>query len=120
MSSIPPAESGADNRSEASDPVETLRAERDTLSVEREALLAERDALLAERDALAESLAEATAAVVRWRSAALNRWEAAAPGGLSLSAQQEIEAMRNTVSWRVTKPLRAVRTRMPDIRGTAG
>jgi len=52
--------------------------------------------------------------VVRWRTAALGRWAVATgsqPGRQSL-VERELQAMRQTVSWRVTAPLRKVRTRM--------
>jgi hypothetical protein len=69
--------------------------------------------LVAERDALAAQLRTAAADVVRWRAAALQRWNAAAAGADPGWAHRELEAMRNTVSWRVTRPLRAVRRRLP-------
>jgi len=52
--------------------------------------------------------------VVRWRTAALGRWAVATgsqPGRQS-GVESELQAMRQTVSWRVTAPLRKVRTRM--------
>ncbi len=52
--------------------------------------------------------------VVRWRTAALGRWAVATgsqPGRQSV-VERELQAMRQTVSWRVTAPLRKVRTRM--------
>jgi hypothetical protein len=72
--------------------------------------------LAAERDALATQLQTAAADVVRWRAAALHRWNAAAAGADPGWAHRELEAMRNTVSWRVTRPLRAVRRRLPASR----
>ncbi|UOY01223.1 hypothetical protein [Blastococcus sp. PRF04-17] len=72
-------------------------------------LRAERDALLAERD--------------RWRGAVLARWADAA-GSADPSAgptgrgsheivrlKEELAAMRATVSWRITAPLRAFQLR---------
>ncbi|WP_239078945.1 FkbM family methyltransferase [Cellulomonas marina] len=56
--------------------------------------------------------------LVRWRSAALGRWadavasaSAPPPDGTADHLRGELEAMRRTVSWRVTAPLRAVRRR---------
>lgn len=53
--------------------------------------------------------------LTRWRGAVLERWAAAvgtqpAPAP---AATAELEAIRRTVSWRVTRPLRAVRARVP-------
>ena len=52
--------------------------------------------------------------VVRWRTAALGRWALAtgADPGRQSRAERELVAMRETVSWRVTAPLRKVRSRM--------
>jgi hypothetical protein len=63
--------------------------------------------------ALAGELAEAAKTIIQWRAAALQRWDAATGGGQPSHAYRELEAMRNTVSWRVTRPLRAVRRRVP-------
>ena len=53
--------------------------------------------------------------VIRWRALALEGWAAsAARGGTSEEAEaarRELEAMRATISWRVTAPLRALRGR---------
>lgn len=54
------------------------------------------------------------AEVVRWRGIALERWSAALsaqPTAGSDAARAELEALRSTLSWRVTAPLRAVRSR---------
>lgn len=76
---------------------------------EAEALRQEVAALVAERDELRHQ-------VIYWRGDVLRFWgELAAktpvvdfvPDGPTASA--ELEAMRNTISWRVTKPLRTVR-----------
>ena len=51
--------------------------------------------------------------VVRWRTAALGRW-ALTTGAQPLSvnhAERELHAIRQTVSWRLTAPLRKVRAR---------
>ena len=67
------------------------------------------------------SLDQATYDVLRWRSAALMRWAesiAAAASDAPLEAdhlRSELVAMRQTVSWRVTRPLRAVRERMKPV-----
>ena len=52
--------------------------------------------------------------LVRWRGVVLERWAAAAgnqPRFVDRDAQAELTAMRQTLSWRVTRPLRAVRAR---------
>jgi hypothetical protein len=53
--------------------------------------------------------------LVRWRRAAVDSWAGAVAthGG---AAQAELDAMRRTVSWRVTRPLRAVRSHMGTVR----
>ncbi len=74
-------------------------------------------------DELKEELKLAGKDIVRWRSAALTRWtDALAAVQPPPSAeetvllQRELEAMRQTVSWRVTRPLRAVRAHTPSPR----
>jgi FkbM family methyltransferase len=61
---------------------------------------------------------EALHQLIRWRGAVLARWAEAAgtagPGGGGhevVRLRKELEAMRETVSWRVTAPLRAVQER---------
>lgn len=52
--------------------------------------------------------------LLRWRGAAVERWAAAigvTPSHQDEIARRELEAMRQTLSWRVTAPLRAVRSR---------
>jgi FkbM family methyltransferase len=54
-------------------------------------------------------------ALVRWRRAAVESWaEAVASHGgpAATELQEELDAMRETFSWRVTRPLRAVRSRL--------
>jgi hypothetical protein len=68
----------------------------------------------AERDALQAELDDARRSVAHWRSAALRGWDGAVARGATRSGtQRELDALRDTVSWRVTRPLRAVRRRMP-------
>ena len=76
----------------------------------------------AELAALRAELAEARAEVVRWRGEVLARWAeavASPSGGTSgvpsgrgshevVRLKEELDAMRATVSWRITAPLRAV------------
>ena len=83
---------------------------RRTAEGERElaAVVEERDGLLAE--------------LVRWRGLVLQRWTQAAsaalaapgagghPGHEAARLRAELDALQHTVSWRVTRPLRAVRT----------
>ncbi len=86
---------------ELADQTESLRAEANS---QREAALARR------------------AETIRWRHTALVTWANAATASVNdhhesvriaheraLAAVTEVEAMQRTVSWRVTKPLRAVR-----------
>ncbi|WP_162245200.1 FkbM family methyltransferase [Geodermatophilus sp. Leaf369] len=63
---------------------------------------------------------EALEDLIRWRGTVLSRWAAAASGGTSTSGapthevvrlREELEAIRETVSWRVTAPLRTVQKR---------
>jgi hypothetical protein len=57
--------------------------------------------------------------LIRWRGAVMARWTeavgAAGSGGRSshevVRLREELDAMRSTVSWRVTAPLRAVQER---------
>lgn len=59
--------------------------------------------------------------LVRWRGAVLERWAAAMASGAasrqSDDSRAELEAIRRTVSWRVTAPLRAARARQRGSRG---
>ncbi|WP_448061621.1 hypothetical protein [Cellulomonas hominis] len=84
---------------------------------------AEVDALLTQVAGLEQEVAELRAArdsalteLVRWRARAVEGWsEVAARAGRGLRDAgdgefiDEVEAMRRTLSWRITKPLRAVR-----------
>lgn len=58
---------------------------------------------------------ELTAEVLRWRAAALERWarsdQPALDDGRTSALERELDAVRQTLSWRVTAPLRAVRRR---------
>jgi hypothetical protein len=78
--------------------------------------------LNAELAAAGDSVRQLTEDVVRWRAAALTRWTDAlavsVPTGPGQSAEaehlrQELAAIRATLSWRVTRPLRAVRRIRP-------
>lgn len=51
--------------------------------------------------------------LARWRERAVQGWQEQVAAVAILPEQGELHAMRQTVSWRVTRPLRAVRTRMP-------
>lgn len=70
--------------------------------------------------ALEHALAETEDTVVRWRTAALSRWtEYAAATSPAEEERRELQdlrhevtAIRKTLSWRVTRPLRLVRGRM--------
>jgi hypothetical protein len=72
------------------------------------------------RPALAERAARAEADVARWRSLALKRWDEAVNGSTPTSAtwevsmlRDELNAMRATLSWRITRPIRVVRRMVP-------
>lgn len=72
-------------------------------------LEADRDAVAQDNVRLRRQVESLVSAVVRWRRAA---WEAAVaepPAPVDDWAKQELEATRATLSWRITKPLRAVR-----------
>jgi Methyltransferase FkbM domain len=59
--------------------------------------------------------------VIRWRSAALTRWADAVDSTMGsesdrtiiTSLRKELERTHETVSWRVTSPLRTIRKRLP-------
>jgi FkbM family methyltransferase len=59
--------------------------------------------------------AELLGEVLRWRALALEGWAQRAAGGATSeeaeAIRRELEAMRSTISWRVTAPLRALRGR---------
>ncbi len=105
---------------------------------ERDALLAQRTEAAAERDAIAAELERTRASasqreradldtILRWRSAALGAWSRAAVSGAGATSgpspseelsflrnhthavTTEMAAMKQTLSWRITRPLRAVR-----------
>ena len=116
-----------------------MKTEQESGRLQREAadLMADRDAARAEREALEAELRRRdgvnAAAIVQWRAAAVRGWAAAASGGrageidelhreiglhvnhivhvdaeLSRS-RAELEAIHQTLSWRITSPLRRVR-----------
>lgn len=89
--------------------VQTLTQESTTARQEAERARQERDALEAERDELRSQ-------VIYWRGDVLRFWsELAAKTPVvdfvpeNAAASAELEAMRNTLSWKVTRPLRTVR-----------
>ncbi len=51
--------------------------------------------------------------LARWRDQAVRGWQEQVASVPVLPEHAEIHAMMQTLSWRVTRPLRAVRTRMP-------
>lgn len=81
----------------------------------------------------AETIAELQRQLIFWRAQALRGWaeEVGSGGGVGPGGRAEIEeahriagealaeldAMRRSTSWRVTKPLRAVSTRVRAVRG---
>lgn len=71
------------------------------------------------QQAIDQSVVETT----HWRTVALTRWadvvghvEQAAATGDQAHLLRELEAMRQTVSWRITRPLRGVRTVLGRVR----
>ena len=117
--------------------VTVLEQENARLAAESAGLAEERDAVRAERDGLVEELRRRdevnAAAIVQWRAAAVRGWAASVVRGGAAEVEQlreeiglhvnhivhvdaelsrsrdELEAMRRTLSWRVTRPLRRVR-----------
>lgn len=79
--------------------------------------LSEAHAQLGRVGELEDEVAGLRRELTRWRGVVLDRWAAAvgppAPPAAHPQATAELEAMRRTVSWRVTSPLRAVRARLP-------
>jgi FkbM family methyltransferase len=62
-------------------------------------------------DDLQDEVGRLRSDLVHWRAAVLEHWTRAASGqGPAPDVSAELEAMRATVSWRVTAPLRAVRS----------
>jgi seryl-tRNA synthetase len=60
--------------------------------------------------------------VIRWRAEALDRWSEALAGETASHTEQleqHIAALQNTLSWRITKPLRAARRYAANRGGTA-
>lgn len=66
-----------------------------------------------------DRLAQAEDEALRWRALALARWDEAANGSTLTSAawevallRDEVAAMKRTVSWRITRPIRVARRRL--------
>lgn len=77
----------------------------------------EDDYTVAAADLLEQENARLAAEVRTWRARAVDGWaltaaEAMGSGGEAEHLAREIEAMRRTLSWRITKPLRLVRARV--------
>jgi len=117
--------------------VTVLEQDNARLGAQSAGVAGERDAVRAERDGLVEELHRRdevnAAAIVQWRAAAVRGWAASVVRGGSAEVEQlrgeialhvnhivhvdaelirtrdELEAMRRTLSWRVTGPLRRVR-----------
>jgi len=60
------------------------------------------------------ALADAEHRAADWRAAAVETWTNAAHNQTFSNIAQELVSMQQTVSWRVTKPLRAVRRIVPS------
>ncbi len=56
---------------------------------------------------------QANESIRRWRGAALDGWNTRGSVSDTLNAAQELINIKQTLSWRVTRPLRAVRGRVP-------
>jgi hypothetical protein len=92
------------------------------------ACVLDEDATVTGRPSAARNDRDADDDAVRWRALALNRWDEAANGSTPTSAawevamlRDELAAMRATVSWRLTRPVRVVRRRLsgPALRRAA-
>lgn len=81
-----------------------------------------RAAAAAEAARLEADVAALTADVLRWRQAAVSRWSEAASsttqqyGDDLWHARHELALMRATLSWRITRPIRGVRTVLNTLR----
>jgi hypothetical protein len=70
--------------------------------------------MLAGKLSTAISDAQLTASSLRrWRASALEGWYARGSASDAFNAAQELIDIKQTLSWRVTRPLRAVRRRLP-------
>jgi FkbM family methyltransferase len=73
------------------------------------------------RTELEREISDLRSELVRWRGTVLERWAAAMASGAasrqSDDSRAELEAIRRTVSWRVTAPLRVARARQRGSRG---
>ena len=67
------------------------------------------DRLRVELDAMRAELAATQARLEHWRTRAMDGWEQAAKVGGHQFGGDEAAAMRQTLSWRITRPLRIVR-----------
>jgi len=68
----------------------------------------------AECDRLRGELGEATESAARWRAVALAGWNERGQSSETSRMQREVDAMRETLSWRITRPLRVARSLMPS------
>lgn len=94
------------------------------VDAEAAALQARIDDQAARIDDLEDELTRVTDDLAHWRGEVLRAWARAVddPRPVSQEAARlhaELEAMRQTLSWRVTSPLRAVRSRQLQTRGPA-
>jgi len=55
--------------------------------------------------------------VATWRARALSSWQEQAAAGPASGGITDLLAMRQSISWRVTRPLRSVRSRLPGAGG---
>lgn len=103
--------------------VDRLRAEVAELQPRVAELTGERESLLAEVRRSDELRATADAVAARWRHKAVDAWATSVAGGMSVDSGEvgplrervehlasELDATHRTLSWRITKPLRSVRS----------
>lgn len=103
--------------------VARLQAELEELRPQVAALTQERDDLRAQVERSDELRAAADAVAARWRHKAVDAWATSVAGGMSVNSGEvgplreqveqlaaELDATHRTLSWRITKPLRAVRS----------
>jgi FkbM family methyltransferase len=88
----------------------------------------EREEVRQQRKELLDQRVELLEETLHWRMTALTRWAEAVSQSIGLAqnadqaaqleqARTQISALQNTVSWRVTRPLRGVRRVMDRVRG---
>lgn len=103
--------------------VDRLRAELDELRPQVADFAREREELTAQARRSDELRVAADAVAARWRHKAVDAWATSVAGGMSIDSGEvgplrervehltaELDATHRTLSWRITKPLRSVRS----------